>query len=428
MLPKHYKDGLPIRSQLLKRVNGTPESHFSMVLLLEDLQRIDDPADIDMSVDLVQRSWASNIYILRITGLHLLHSLAFRIHEKAPERVPEVQQMLEGFHSDNIFESSSVMEALAAFGGLELPVSLDQAMAELRSLIGSTAAEDVNVVETAERCGVTPKQVLRERAYGYVGNVFEDIFQGVYYDAYSQLSKREQRDILCLAAMSLKSGFCTDWILRELMKHEGEEVCSVFRRFASTINTDSFSMQEGVAAFALAIRGCARLSKEPPPYDGGDSAEHLAWRTIGQMLFWLHRSKAGNGNLKPIQSLWARLDGPVALAVADVLYQLTRCGLFVGDDNAIPDLISGFSGELTPVFEDCLVNREALPTLFKFGGGSRERRLIQFVIDTLGKIGTSTTLPILQAVVDDSEFGKDAISAIESIQKAGFALRGRTAM
>jgi hypothetical protein len=416
MSPTRYKKGLPIRLQLLERTNRN-ESHFSMSVLFEDIYHSCNTADLDAILELVQRAWDSNIYVLRIKALHALHMMATQIHETAPERLPRIRQMLEGFDPDNIFVNSSVIDALAAFGGLPLQVSTDEALSEMRSLIASTADNDPTIIEMADQCKVTTTDFLGDRAYGCISNIFEDVFQGVYYEAYCQLSDEERYQLLCLAAKPLKSGFCTDWILRELINLHTVRALPVFHRFASAISTDSLSIQEAVAAFALAIDGCARLSEVPPPYRDVDSAEHIAWKTVGEILFWLRRSKVGDDHSQRIQQLWAQLDGRVALATTDVLYQLNHSSLFLGDDSLVPDLITTFAEELRPILEHCVVHREMLPSLFQHGGGSRKRGVIRFVIEVLGKIQCVSALHLLQAIVDDTEFGKDAIQAIEQIQK-----------
>ena len=106
--------------------------------------------------------------------------MATQIHDSAPESVPRIRQMLEGLHTDNIFENTSVIDALAAFGGLPLQVSTDEALSEMRSLIASTAENDLTIIEIAEEYKVTTTQFLENRAYGCISNIFEDVFQGVY--------------------------------------------------------------------------------------------------------------------------------------------------------------------------------------------------------------------------------------------------------
>jgi hypothetical protein len=108
--------------------------------------------------------------------------------------------------------------------------------------------------------------------------------------------------------------------------------------------------------------------------------------------------------------------------VADVLYQLAHSDWRIANDRPIPDLVTAFAKELKPILEQCVVNRGLLPTVFPYGG-SREREVIRFVIAALGKVGHITSVPVLRALIDDTDFGRDAIQAIELIQKGAVSPR-----
>jgi hypothetical protein len=172
----------------------------------------------------------------------------------------------------------------------------------------------------------------------------------------------------------------------------------------------------------LSIQGCAKWSETPPAYQKGDSPEHLTWQAVGEILFRVWRGDDIDGNSKLIDKVWARFDRPMALAAGDVLYQLSHSHWQIeGLDPAI-DPVTMFPKQVKPILESCIEHREGLPSVFRFGG-SRDRSVIRFLVGSIGKIGDATTLPILRTIVDDPEFGKDAIQAIESIQKITLAQR-----
>src|SRR5262249_54979078 len=121
----HYAQGLPIRKHLLARVRRTPESHFALLTLLEDYRwYADDGGDIATKLSLVQQSWNSGIYILRVRALWLLQSMRQAVEETCPQELPRIRAMLEGFETDNILVNSTLLETLASYGGLELVVSV----------------------------------------------------------------------------------------------------------------------------------------------------------------------------------------------------------------------------------------------------------------------------------------------------------------
>ena len=49
--------------------------------------------------------------------------------------------------------------------------------------------------------------------------------------------------------------------------------------------------------------------------------------------------------------------------------------------------------------------------------GRLNRGVVSYLIDALGHVGDHDSVQLLQELVDDLEFGKDAIDVIESIRK-----------
>jgi hypothetical protein len=431
MYPRHYKQGLPICAQLFERVARTPESHFSMLALFEDLQHGDHSGNVQRNLRLVQKGWESGIYILRVGALELLQSIGRQVEETCPDELPRIREMIERFDPEDMAPAATLhsvilntvrLETLASYGGLELPVSPESALSEMRAIIAPDAVTEDSLIQIAALCEVPPAELLAGQAYGCLSKIFEDIFQGAYYEAYSGLSADEKCDILCLAAEAPTQGFYTTWIIRELFKCGGRRALPVYEHFASRLDTDGFSVQESVAAFALGIEGYARFSEAPAAYQGDDSSEHLAWQTIGEILFWCCRADGGNDNPLRIRELWGRFEGPMVLAAADILYQLAHSHGRLGDRRGAADLVTRFAADARPILEHCIAHRDSLPTIFRHGGG-RDRSVVPFLIHALGRVGNFSSIAVLRPLCDDRELGRDAIGAIGSLQKVALPQR-----
>ena len=105
--------------------------------------------------------------------------------------------------------------------------------------------------------------------------------------------------------------------------------------------------------------------------------------------------------------------------MADVLFQISNCGWrLAGDSQAPVDLVAKYPDETRPLLEDCLRDREVLPTVFNYGG-SRDRQVLAYVVQVLARIGDGNTAQLLSTVMDDPELGRHSISAIESIRQRG---------
>ena len=80
------------------------------------------------------------------------------------------------------------------------------------------------------------------------------------------------------------------------------------------------------------------------------------------------------------------------------------------------NLREAYAHEIRPIVEDCIRERESLPTVFNYGG-SRDRTVVSYLIDVLGKTGNVNSISLLQELVDDPDLGQDAIHAVESIRR-----------
>lgn len=324
MYPRHYPLGLPLRDPLLERTTRTPVGHFALFALLQDREAAEDPAPVAVNLGLVQQAWESGVSILRMDGLELLQSMNQAIQKTCPEKLLEIREMLQHFDTDDIMVNTIRFETMAAFDALQLEIAPDDALREMRALIAPGAADNPSVIALAAASQVSPAECLSELARGCLGKIFEDIFQGIYLDAYSQLEPDEKRAILCLAAKEGEVGFLSDWVLKELLRDDASDALPVYQRCASGIEPKTPFSQEAVASYVLGIEGCARWSDVPPAYRSGASPEHQAWQTVGEILFWLARGCQASDGDQRIAALWARFEGPVLLAAGDVFYHLSR--------------------------------------------------------------------------------------------------------
>lgn len=423
MYPPRYPTGLPIRDALLERTRRIPQSHFSLLMLLQVHQAASAPDKILENLGLVEQGLKSDIYILQVEAAEYLQFMQQAIQDTCPERVPQIHEMLNSVKGTNFLLNTAVLETLAAYDGIELSITAEDALQEMRSLIAPEAASDPLAIEAARVHGTSPIEVVAGLASSCLGKIFEDVFQGIYFEAYCELSTEEKVDILCLACQAPDAGFQSDWILRELHRYGGRRALSIYRRFAAGIENGNCFADDAVAGFVLGIEGCARWSDLPPPYLRGDSPVDKAWETIGEVLFWHFREPAAGPDHPQLAKLWTRFEGPVLLAAADVLYRLSHLSWRIHkDDRADVDLIAAFPDQVRTIVETCLAHRESLPSLFPHAG-SVDCGMIHFLIETVAKVGDATSIPLLREMADDREFGNQSINAIESIEKKLIAAR-----
>ena len=306
------------------------------------------------------------------------------------------------------------METQVAYGALEPIVSVEQAEMEMK------AAAATSLGEIQSEPDIDP----RERAYSLISYIFEDIYKGVYGEAYESLELNEKVKLLCLAAQAKHPEFFAEWIMGELLRYKSPSALPVFQLYASRIDPDSSSQQGAAGAYALSMAGCAHFMDEPPKYTGADTPDHIAWQITGQILFWvLRRTKNPSLEGKRITDLWATLTNTAPLAGADALYRLHNGVALLFLDRAKDfDLVAQCPQEARPLLEYSLQNRRTLSSVFNWGG-SKDEALMKFVIESLGRIGNENTVRLLQDIADDPKFGAHAIVAIRRIRESAVALR-----
>jgi hypothetical protein len=411
---KRPRRKLPILSNLLSRVRERTIKCFSLAILLDSQRHVPGEVSLDVKIELAQAAWDTGIYHLRLAGTDLIHSMRHEAEEEGLQRLEQVRTVLKGFETKNIFISRMLVEVLAAYGCFEPPVCPDAAIEEMSSIIDTgrpPRPEDLELLEPQQ----TWEQFQRDRAYGALGKIFEDIFQGSYFQAYSQLSVSEKARILSLAAMGSRPGFHTDWILIELLNHGDANALPVFRHFASRLEPDTSVPQDMIAAYLAAVRGCARWSEAPPVYFDGSSKDHLAWGTVGEILFWTLRASESQVSRTRIEDLWHILREECAMALPDILHNLKHSQWRFEKESPAVDLVKVFPDQVRPILHEAIPNRRGLTSLFHHGG-SIDSRVVQNVISDLGRIGDAASITVLDQILDDSEWGPFAVAAVHAIR------------
>src|SRR2546427_517426 len=101
---------------------------------------------------------------------------------------------------------------------------------------------------------------LAEAAYRILGLFFEEVFQGVYCEAFHTLTESEQTAFMNLAGQAKDPSFHLGYILGGLVKVGSPSSLPLFHRYAARILVDSPSQLDAVHGFLLAVIGCARLN------------------------------------------------------------------------------------------------------------------------------------------------------------------------
>lgn len=407
---------------LCRAADSEPCPNLALLCLLELIERR-PIEEIDFRVELLRKAARSGIYIICVRAIEMIQFCTSHVCNNCPEKKAEIVALLESMlPSEGKADVAGVIEALCRYDAIESPVTVEDALDEVRTLLsaenGGLLEQDPLVTEL----GYSPDQVITEQAYGCLSRIFEEVFQGVYWEAYRSLSDSDRMRLLCLAAKTAEVRCFTTWILQEMLALETKpEALPIYKHFASSIETNSSSPQEATQAFVLGIRGWAQVSEGPCHLRSGDSPDHQAWDLVGQMLFWLFKLSPEMATPK-IEWLLQKLSLQAPLAAADVLLRLRDAAseIYSRQDaqNAYKDLMDIAPSMTRRILESALRNRGSLTSLFPLWPAGRDTEIVRFAIEVLGRFGDEPTIALLKMVVDDHELGNATLDAIKQIRES----------
>jgi hypothetical protein len=411
-----------LRKQLLDRLTICPnESKAAVLFCLATILRHDEHPAPDLVSRVFRMGWEQPVPPVRDQVLQMIQWAGYDLVQKAPELAEPIKKQLEAALGDNPFSNTFILDALNRLGAVPPPVSTDEALAELRGIIDSKSEYTVKVREAHDAWQIqfpdatSDGNPVANWAAGLVSKFFEDIFQGVYWEAYTSLSRLEKIRLMNLAAMRVGAGFSDSFVLRELVTFCDESSGDVFRSHASRARLDEPVQQEAVAIWCLAIIGCARLGVPLPAWRGGSGVASMAWRLIGELLY---QEYIGKGSSREADELWLTLRSEAAKGAADVFLHLRGAegNILVWDskDQKLMcwERLLTHATHIRDLMEHSLLQLDHLVSMSKWN--MRDRR-DPFIVQVLGAIGNQSTVTLLRRFVSHPILGSEAVAAIEKI-------------
>jgi hypothetical protein len=357
-------------------------------------QPVRHPDDANSLPALVRAGWSARGYHLQLQVLMAAETGAQLLNAEQRSQMVEV---LETFETSNIMLSTQLVETLAAYDMITAISTLEDIKAHIDAVL---AAPD-----DAQATGV---------AQGIVSNMFErDDIVGPYYDAVSSLTERERAQVLVLAARSEQPGFNLDWVIGQLADFApsmGGLVRETLGREAAAVRRDVMMPQVAIMAHLHALRGWAQIESDLPPWSKSISdAQEQAWRCFDQIIFDLHRG------IDPAKStqMWDRLLSDLAPNAVQILHSIRSADRTPTRIPVASLLHERYPQELQTLFEWALKNLDAVTASHQLFGRDQ---LVQFIIQTLGRIGSKTAANALRELVSDTEMGEHAVNAIREIE------------
>ncbi len=261
----------------------------------------------------------------------------------------------------------------------------------------------------------------RQRAYAAVSCIFEDVYQGVYWDAIKALDLADQVGLYTIAALGAPEyGFSTNWILWELVKLRDPGALPASVRWLAVPRSDVTNPQGATSCFIASVIGCAQHLSAPPAFGETPTDESRAWRAYGIILYWLNRPGLPIASVRERSlAAWGELLGNLAFHSIDPLQQFEHASILHGQgrDELVTALANAFPAELRRALEFGLQHHGRLSSLFRGSWGARDR--VKFIIRWLAVVGDLHTIRLLEPLIDTPEVGREAVEAVRALQTPG---------
>ena len=348
---------------------------------------------------LLRTCWDCGFYHLRLDVIHLVETFGFSLRGEPREAI---QQILPSLLSNNPFLNTVVAEAMAKYGVLEPITDLENVNRELAQILS------------------TPNNPTAQQfAHGAISKMFEDIFEGVYWEAIDALCEEDKKLLYTMAAYGVPSySFFGDPILEELLEFDDPNTLPVFQHWATQIDVDAMSRQTVVRCYEIALRGCAKFSDVPPQLKIAESNAWLAWQLYGEIIFWMNKPGLDKSEVNDqCQRLWEALTTELIYEAVDPLMQFQNSDRSVSLKGGLARrMFEQFREPIRKILEFGVVHLDELTTIFGKGEVFTKKYREEFVVNALGVVGNRQTVELLQPLVESAALGTLAIESIRKLK------------
>jgi len=359
----------------------------------------DDAADVALLPDLFEAAWKATAYHLRLAALDVARWTAHRADETTRERM---RPLLEACDKDNIMLNGLLFEVLAAYDGLEPLKTHNDIRAEISEILA--APNDPDAWEAAQHMISMP---------------FEDQrLHGPYAEVISSLEGTDQLMLHVMAGRNITSPMHRDTVMQVIAIHLDrvtDDARDVLRDAIRKIDWRNSFPDEAIRAHLIAIYGWAKIADRLPSASspGSDLVER-SWRIVDELLFAAFRGTETSS--EAVTAWWAELLGPCASTAGDAIAQVrSACqfGLVGLSPTPYEYLLTTWPEQMRQLIEWYVEHPSTAEQPFDRRRIGRPRHEL---VQDLAQIGTEDSATVLEACLQDPEFGLAAVEAIRAIR------------
>lgn len=363
------------------------------------------PNEKDMA-KIVRHCWDTGIYHIRLKMLDCVGNWGGRWSDDvrmSEETHNEVAETLSNLNTSNVMLNTQLIETMMVYDLIEPPVDAGQLEQQLADIVAYP-----NDPES------------QKAADGAVSNMFEVVFDDVFYQAIEKLAPSDRTTLFTMAALGAPSfSISADYSLSKLLEADDPRTLPAFERFVKELDDEAFCPQDAAKRFVLGHMGCARYLDAPRQLEDMSTEDRCAWQCYGEIIFWLHKPGLTETEvISRCEPLWKSLRTDLAFEAVDPLRRLAQANDMNPNRpyDPIQAVFANFQEMVREILEYGIKHRDRLTALDRrIPGDAITRDLTTFLIHTLGQIGGAETVSLLSPFVEDEYHGPDAVEAIRHL-------------
>jgi hypothetical protein len=380
--------------------------------LLVGLDRYSDrnaPSIGKVLPNLLKRIWGRSTHHLR---LGLMHAVVVSAHALTDDERRELIAVIEALMPSNGgFDSSGMVDALKSLGALDD----DEA-----DYVATVKAEVDEVLADRDN------PHMWDAAAGLWNAQFDHPYDGAYCEVWNGLSNDDRKSLLLMAAQSVDRGsMFAPSLIANVASYADPAAGPILARWTALPPRRDAMFQDTVRSFEMAHAALARLRY--PLSDRSAEAASPADQALlacGQILYWLNRDDIPQTerrfNCAGSLAILSRHEEGVAATVVGAFSRSDRmfsesATQLPGTEPAVTSFAQFFPGEIAAIYRAALASPTTQSGYFDF---FRAEDVVEKALETLGRFGNASDIPVLRVWSIHPTLGHLAIQAIRTIEEA----------
>jgi hypothetical protein len=402
--PTRKRDSAAIIKWIQSKLTDSEMSNGQVFMILKLCRRIWNRNPLTKVLPtLIRERWAYAPYHLRLD----LMEAARCCWDCSEEEKDQIIEALNDIETNNIFISTSIIDALKSLGAIEGIDYEETVKSEIEQVLSDPDNPE--------------KWSLARSIYN---SQFDHPYDSVYCEVLHELTDSKRKKLLSMAVRAKDDFrmFVTCMII-DLAIYKDKKSGKYIEHWTELPPKDDPMPQDSVGVFVVShiILGHLHYSLIPKNY--GNSSEDNAMLACGEVYYWSNRDDLSwNERKKHLEEPWnilLRHELGISLGVIKECESTLKEGLkrLSGGEPIRLSIIESFPEEMSDICRHALSN-----TMIQHARRPwiKKEEILDYAIRVLGVCGNAADLMLLRGMVDHQYYGRAAVLAVQSLEKRLF--------